>query len=209
MQARRLSRSAVPPRTADPRAPERLEWQVQRSSRGCQGCRALATTSAAVARFARLGGREQAPSTRVCGRTNASRQLEVPLTGDLSAVRDPVGTPARRGGRARGINFEDSTDGGLVCARRAGDGDPPIRDAVPSSSSTHASTCFIREVGSIDDAVERGLRTSKQAPIASTRSGALSKQLRTSRGASRDRSTCSSSAGCRKRTSCRSSAWRG
>src|SRR5882762_10036537 len=81
-----------------------------------RGCRALATTSAAVARSLGWEDGEQAPADEMLrANERIAEAVEVPVTGDLErGYGDPVGT-ARRAWEAGlvGINFEDSTDDGL------------------------------------------------------------------------------------------------
>src|SRR3954453_18862312 len=84
---------------------------------GLPGCRALATSSAAVARSLGWEEGERAPAA---GEVRANQRLaaafDLPVTGDLErGYGDPVGT-ARRAWQAGlvGINFEDSTADGLV-----------------------------------------------------------------------------------------------
>lgn len=81
------------------------------------GCRALATSSAAVARSLGWEDGERAPAAEM---VEAARRIaaavEVPVTADLErGYGDPVGT-ARAAWDAGlvGINVEDSTRGGLV-----------------------------------------------------------------------------------------------
>src|SRR3954471_16976879 len=98
------------------------------------GCRALATSSAAVARSLGFEDGERAPgAVMVDAAGRIPHAVDVPVTGDLErGYGDPVGT-ARAAWEAGlvGINFEDSTRAGLVpldeqvAAMRA------IREAVP------------------------------------------------------------------------------
>lgn len=124
------------------------------------GCRALATTSAAVARSIGWEDGERAPvdeMLQVNGRIAAA--VDLPVTGDLErGYGDPVGT-ARRAWEVGlvGINFEDSTADGVVvpldeqvAAIRA------IRDAAPELVINARVDVFLRESGGIDEAVERG-----------------------------------------------------
>src|SRR5437868_7277176 len=82
-----------------------------------RGCRALATSSAAVARSLGWEDGEQAPVEEMV-RANAriAAAVEIPVTADLErGYGDPVGTAraAWEGGLV-GINFEDSNADGLV-----------------------------------------------------------------------------------------------
>ena len=81
------------------------------------GCRALATSSAAVARSLGFEDGERAPgAVMVEAAGRIAHAVDVPVTGDLErGYGDPVGT-ARAAWDAGlvGINFEDSTRAGLV-----------------------------------------------------------------------------------------------
>src|SRR3954447_5549298 len=94
-------------------------WDVASATRlaGRPGRRALATTSAAVARSLGWEDGEQAPvDEMLLANERIASAVDVPVTGDLErGYGDPVGT-ARRAWDAGlvGINFEDSTDDGLV-----------------------------------------------------------------------------------------------
>jgi 2-methylisocitrate lyase-like PEP mutase family enzyme len=94
-------------------------WDVAsaRELAGLPGCRALATSSAAVARALGWEDGERAPAAEM---VEAARRIaaavEVPVTADLERGNgDPVGT-ARAAWEAGvvGINVEDSTRAGLV-----------------------------------------------------------------------------------------------
>jgi 2-methylisocitrate lyase-like PEP mutase family enzyme len=98
------------------------------------GCRALATSSAAVARSLGWEDGERAPAAEMvqaAGRIAAA--VDVPVTGDLErGYGDPVGT-ARAAWDAGlvGINFEDSTRAGLVELDEQVEAVRAIRAAVP------------------------------------------------------------------------------
>ena len=94
-------------------------WDVASAQRlaALEGCRALATTSGGVARALGWEDGERAPASEMI---DAARRIaaavDVPVTADLErGYGDPVGT-ARAAWAAGlvGINFEDSTRGGLV-----------------------------------------------------------------------------------------------
>jgi 2-methylisocitrate lyase-like PEP mutase family enzyme len=122
------------------------------------GCRALATSSAAVARSLGWEDREQAPADemiRANGRIAAA--VEVPVSADLEAgYGDPVGT-ARAAWAAGivGMNFEDSPNDVLkdvneqVALIRA------IRDALPDLVLNARVDVFLNGDGDLDEAVER------------------------------------------------------
>jgi 2-methylisocitrate lyase-like PEP mutase family enzyme len=123
------------------------------------GCRALATTSAAVARSLGWEDGEQAPveeMLRANGRIAAA--VDLPVTGDLEhGYGDPVGTARRAWGAGLvGINFEDSTDDGHVPIEEQVAMIRAIRDAVPELVINARVDVFLRKTGGIDEAVERG-----------------------------------------------------
>ena len=98
------------------------------------GCRALATTSAAVARALGWEDGEKAPADEMI---EAARRIaaavDLPVTADLErGYGDPVGT-ARAAWEAGlvGINFEDSTRAGLVPVEEQVAAIQEIRAAVP------------------------------------------------------------------------------
>ncbi|MCW2965233.1 MAG: Phosphorylmutase [Actinomycetia bacterium] len=122
------------------------------------GCRALATTSAAVARSLGWEDGEEAPveeMLRANGRIAAA--VDLPVTGDLEhGYGDPVGTARRAWGAGLvGINFEDSTDDGHVPLEEQVAMIRAIREAVPELVINARVDTFIRETGGIDEAVER------------------------------------------------------
>jgi 2-methylisocitrate lyase-like PEP mutase family enzyme len=99
-----------------------------------KGCRALATSSAAVARSLGFEDSERAPAAEM---VEAARRIaaavEVPVTADLErGYGDPVGT-ARAAWDAGlvGINFEDSTRAGIVPIEEQVEAIGAIRAAVP------------------------------------------------------------------------------
>ncbi len=111
-------------------------WDVASASAlaGLPGCRALATSSAAVARSLGWEDGERAPAAEMieaAGRIAAA--VGVPVTADLErGYGDPVGT-ARAAWEAGvvGINFEDSTRAGLVGLEEQVEAIRAIRRAVP------------------------------------------------------------------------------
>src|SRR5580765_2872928 len=99
-----------------------------------KGCRALATSSAAVARSLGFEDGERAPAAEM---VEAARRIaaavEVPVTADLErGYGDPVGT-ARAAWDAGlvGSNFEDSTRAGIVPIEEQVEAIGAIRAAVP------------------------------------------------------------------------------
>src|SRR5579884_331126 len=98
------------------------------------GCRALATTSSAVARALGWEDGERAPAAEMleaAGRIAAA--VDVPVTADLErGYGDPVGTARAAWERGLvGINFEDSTRGALVDVAEQVEAIRAIRAAVP------------------------------------------------------------------------------
>ena len=123
------------------------------------GCRALATTSAAVARSLGWEDGEHAPVEEMLrANERIAGAVALPVTGDLEhGYGDPVGT-ARRAWDAGlvGINFEDSTDAGYVPIEDQVSMIRAIRDAVPELVINARVDVFVRDTGGIDEAVERG-----------------------------------------------------
>jgi 2-methylisocitrate lyase-like PEP mutase family enzyme len=123
------------------------------------GCRALATTSAAVARSLGWEDGEQAPVEEVLrASARIAAAVDLPVTADLEhGYGDPVGTA--RGAwdvGVVGMNFEDSTDDGHVPLDEQVAMIRAIRDAVPGLVINARVDVFIRQTGGIDEAVERG-----------------------------------------------------
>jgi 2-methylisocitrate lyase-like PEP mutase family enzyme len=123
------------------------------------GCRALATTSAAVARSLGWEDGEQAPvEEMLVANERISAAVDVPVTGDLEhGYGDPVGTARHAWGIGLvGINFEDSTDDGHVPLEEQVAMIRAIREAVPELVINARVDVFVRKIGGIDEAVERG-----------------------------------------------------
>jgi len=122
------------------------------------GCRALATTSAGVARSLGHEDGERAP---VAEMVEAARRIaaavDVPVTADLErGYGDPVGTAqAAWDAGLVGINFEDSTRAGLVPVDEQADAIRAIRAARPHLVLNARVDVFLRMGGDVDDAVER------------------------------------------------------
>ena len=111
-------------------------WDVESAKllAAIPGCRALATSSAAVARSLGWEDGERAPAAEM---VEAARRIaaavDLPVTADLErGYGDPVGT-ARAAWEAGlvGINFEDSTRAGLVDVDEQVEAIRAIRAAVP------------------------------------------------------------------------------
>ena len=98
------------------------------------GCRAIATSSAAVARSLGWEDGERAPAAEMVeSARRIASAVDVPVTADLErGYGDPVGT-ARAAWEAGvvGINFEDSTRGGLVPVDEQVEAIRAIRAAAP------------------------------------------------------------------------------
>ena len=123
-----------------------------------KGCRALATTSAGVARSLGHEDGERAPAHEM---VDAARRIaagvEQPVTADLErGYGDPVGT-ARAAWEAGlvGINFEDSTRGSLVPVEEQVEALGAIRAAVPELVLNARVDVFLRTRGDVDEAVTR------------------------------------------------------
>jgi 2-methylisocitrate lyase-like PEP mutase family enzyme len=122
------------------------------------GCRALATTSAAVAACLGFDDGEQTPveeMLRACSRIAAA--VDLPVTADLErGYGDPAGTAraAWEGGLV-GLNFEDSTGGDLVPIDEQVAAIRSIRAAVSGLVINARVDVFLRKSGGVDEAVER------------------------------------------------------
>jgi 2-methylisocitrate lyase-like PEP mutase family enzyme len=124
------------------------------------GCRALATSSAAVARSLGFEDGERAPGpVMVDAAGRIAQAVDVPVTGDLErGYGDPVGT-ARAAWDAGlvGINFEDSTRAGLVDVGDQVEAIRAIRAAVPELVINARVDIFVRiGSGDVAEAAERG-----------------------------------------------------
>ena len=135
-------------------------WDVAsaKAFAGVQGCRALATTSSAVARSLGWEDGERAPRDEM---VEAARRIaaavDLPVSADLErGYGDPAGT-ARAAWAAGlvGINFEDSTRAGLVPLAEQTAAIAAIREAVPELVVNARVDVFLRIGGDVDEAVER------------------------------------------------------
>jgi len=135
-------------------------WDVASAKRlaAVPGCRALATSSAAVARALGYQDGEQAPPEAMldmAGRIAAA--VELPVTADLErGYGDWVGT-ARAAWDAGivGMNFEDSTSGGLVPVEDQVAAIEEIRAAVPALVLNARVDVLLLGGGDFDEAIER------------------------------------------------------
>src|SRR3954462_562170 len=116
------------------------------------GCRALATSSAAVARSLGFEDGERAPGdVMVDAAGRIAQAVDVPVTGDLErGYGDPVGT-ARAAWDAGlvGINFEDSTAAGMVAVEEQASAVRALREAVPDLVVNARVDVFIHGTGSV------------------------------------------------------------
>jgi 2-methylisocitrate lyase-like PEP mutase family enzyme len=123
-----------------------------------KGCRALATTSSAVARSLGWEDGERAPrDDMIEAARRIAAAVDVPVTADVErGYGDPVGT-ARAAWDAGlvGINFEDSTRAGLVPLDEQVTAIAAIREAVPELVVNARVDVFLRIGGDVDEAVER------------------------------------------------------
>jgi 2-methylisocitrate lyase-like PEP mutase family enzyme len=121
-------------------------------------CRAVATSSAGVARSLGWEDGEQAPAEemiRVAARIAAA--VDVPVTADLEAgYGDPAGT-ARAAWEAGvvGLNFEDSSGGSLRAIGEQTELIRAIRSAVPDLVVNARVDVFVHGSGEIPEAIER------------------------------------------------------
>jgi 2-methylisocitrate lyase-like PEP mutase family enzyme len=136
-------------------------WDVgsARALAALPGCRALATTSAAVAASLGFEDGERTPvdeMVEACSRIAAA--VDLPVTADLErGYGDPPRT-ARAAWDAGlvGLNFEDSSAGSLVPIAEQVVAIRAIRSAVPELVINARVDVFLREGGGgVDEAVER------------------------------------------------------
>lgn len=121
-------------------------------------CRALATTSAGVARSLGWEDGERAPAEemlRAAGRIAAA--VDVAVTGDLERGYGDFAGTARAAWEAGvvGMNFEDSTAGGLVAIDEQVAAIRAIREAVPELVLNARVDTYVRDAGGVDETVER------------------------------------------------------
>jgi 2-methylisocitrate lyase-like PEP mutase family enzyme len=123
------------------------------------GCRALATSSAAVARSLGFEDGEQAPrEVMVAAAGRIAAAVDLPVTADLEAgYGDPVGTAAAAWAAGLvGINFEDSPGGRLLLVDEQVAHIAAIREAVPELVVNARVDVFLNGSGDVDEAVARG-----------------------------------------------------
>jgi 2-methylisocitrate lyase-like PEP mutase family enzyme len=135
-------------------------WDVAsaRAFAQVKGVRAIATTSAAVARSLGWDDGEKAPAREMLETAKRiAAAVDLPVTADLEhGYGDPVGT-ARAAWEAGivGINFEDSTRGGLLPLDEQIAAIKEIRAAVPDLVLNARVDIFVRIGGDVAEAVER------------------------------------------------------
>src|SRR5439155_2293739 len=122
------------------------------------GCRALATTSGAVARSLGYEDGENAPAAvMIEAASRIAQAVDVPVSADLEAgYGDPVGTA--RGawvGGLVGINFEDSPGDVLLGVDEQAAHIRAIREAVPELVINARVDVFLNGTREVDEAVER------------------------------------------------------
>ena len=123
------------------------------------GCRALATSSAAVARSLGWEDGEQAPVAemlQVVERIAAA--VDVPVTADLEAgYGDPPGTAAAAlAAGAAGMNLEDSRGLAMVPVDEQVTLIRAVRAAAPELVVNARVDVFVRQTGGVEEAVARG-----------------------------------------------------
>jgi 2-methylisocitrate lyase-like PEP mutase family enzyme len=189
-------------------------WDVESAKllAAIPGCRALATSSAAVARSLGWEDGERAPAAEML---EAARRIaaavDVPVTADLErGYGDPVGT-AKAAWEAGlvGINFEDSTRAGLVDLDEQVEAIRAIRAAVPELVLNARVDTFLGiGRGDIPEASERANAYLVAGADCVYRSSRRSSRSPRSRTASTGRSTSSRRRTCRRSPNSRSSASR-
>jgi 2-methylisocitrate lyase-like PEP mutase family enzyme len=123
------------------------------------GCRAIATSSAAVARSLGWEDGEQAPveeMLQVVERIAAA--VDVPVTADLEAgYGDPPRTAAAAlAAGAAGMNLEDSREGALLSPAEQEEIIRAVRAAAPELVLNARVDVFLVGDGDLDEAIDRG-----------------------------------------------------
>src|SRR5437870_620999 len=135
-------------------------WDVASAKKLAEvpGCRALATSSGAVARSLGYEDGENAPAEAMIeANARIAQAVDLPVTGDLEAgYGDPAGTAraAWEGGLV-GINFEDSPGDALKPVDEQVRLIRAIREAVPDLVINARVDVFLNGDGNVDEAVER------------------------------------------------------
>jgi 2-methylisocitrate lyase-like PEP mutase family enzyme len=121
-------------------------------------CRALATSSGAVARSIGYEDGENAPAeVMIEANARIAAAVELPVSADLEAgYGDPVGTARAAWERGLvGINFEDSPGGVLKDVGEQAALIGAIRQAVPELVVNARVDVFLKGDGNVDEAVQR------------------------------------------------------
>lgn len=135
-------------------------WDVASAKRfaALAGCRALATTSAGVARSLGHADGERAPVAEMIEMARRiAAAVDVPVTADLErGYGNWVGT-ARAAWEAGivGMNFEDSTNGALVPVEEQVEAIKTIKAAVPGLVLNARVDVFLLGGDDVDEAVRR------------------------------------------------------
>jgi 2-methylisocitrate lyase-like PEP mutase family enzyme len=135
-------------------------WDVAsaRALAAVPGCRALATTSAAVARSLGWEDGERTPRDEMLRAVERiAAAVEVPVTADLEAgYGDPPGTAAAAlAAGAAGMNLEDSRGGRLVPVDEQIEIVRAVRAAAPELVLNARVDVFVRGSDDVDEGVER------------------------------------------------------
>ena len=123
------------------------------------GCRALATSSAAVARSLGWEDGEQAPVAEMLQMVERiAAAVDVPVTADLEAgYGDPPGTAAAAlAAGAAGMNLEDSRGLAIVPVDEQVTLIRAVRAAAPELVVNARVDVFVRQTGGVEEAVARG-----------------------------------------------------
>ena len=123
------------------------------------GCRALATSSAAVARSLGWEDGEQAPVAEMLQMVERiAAAVDVPVTADLEAgYGDPPGTAAAAlAAGAAGMNLEDSRGLAMVPVDEQVTLIRAVRAAAPELVVNARVDVFVRQTGGVEEAVARG-----------------------------------------------------
>jgi 2-methylisocitrate lyase-like PEP mutase family enzyme len=123
------------------------------------GCRAVATTSAGVARSLGFDDGEQTPAEemlRVVARI--ARSVDVPVTADLEAGYGdaPATAAAALEAGAAGMNLEDSREGELLPLERQTELIRAVRSAAPELVLNARIDVFLAGARDVRQAIERG-----------------------------------------------------
>ena len=135
-------------------------WDVAsaRTLAALPGCRALATSSAAVARSLGFEDGEGAPAEEMIeAAARIAAAVDVPVTADLERGYGDAPATARAAWERGlvGMNLEDSTDAGLAPLDEQLQLVRAVRRAVPGLVLNARVDVFLRGAGGVDEAIER------------------------------------------------------